>query len=73
LPPPTGNLDSATGNEIMDLLEALNRAGRTIIMVTHEPDIAVRAHRTVLLRDGRVETISENGVDNAVAPVRNYP
>jgi putative ABC transport system ATP-binding protein len=57
---PTGNLDSATGAEIMDLLESLNRAGRTIIMVTHEPDIAARAHRIVRLRDGRIADISEN-------------
>jgi putative ABC transport system ATP-binding protein len=55
---PTGNLDSATGAEIMDLLEALNRAGRTIVMVTHEPEIAARAHRIVRLRDGHVESIS---------------
>jgi putative ABC transport system ATP-binding protein len=51
---PTGNLDSATGGEIMDLLETLNRAGRTMVMVTHEPEIAARAHRIVQLRDGRV-------------------
>jgi len=57
---PTGNLDSATGLEIMDLLESLNRAGRTIILVTHEPEIAARAQRIVRLRDGRVETIAEN-------------
>jgi putative ABC transport system ATP-binding protein len=57
---PTGNLDSATGDEIMDLLETLNRAGRTIVMVTHEPDIAARAHRTVHLRDGRIERIAEH-------------
>jgi len=55
---PTGNLDSATGREIMGLLETLNRAGRTIVMVTHEPDIAARAHRIVHLRDGRVESIA---------------
>ncbi|MCR4411161.1 MAG: ABC transporter ATP-binding protein [Thermoguttaceae bacterium] len=52
---PTGNLDSATGEEIMGLLDALNRAGRTIIMVTHEADIAAHAHRVVRLRDGRIE------------------
>jgi putative ABC transport system ATP-binding protein len=57
---PTGNLDSATGAEIMDLLNALNRAGRTIIMVTHEPSIATRAHRTVRLHDGLIAEISEN-------------
>ena len=57
---PTGNLDSATGKEILDLLVSLNRAGRTIIMVTHEPSIAARAHRTVRLRDGLIEEITEN-------------
>jgi putative ABC transport system ATP-binding protein len=49
---PTGNLDSATGEEIMQVLEALNAAGKTIIMVTHEPDIAARAHRTLRMKDG---------------------
>jgi putative ABC transport system ATP-binding protein len=44
----------------MDLLAALNQAGRTIIMVTHEPDVAARAHRIVRLRDGLVEGIVEN-------------
>jgi len=53
---PTGNLDSATSIEIMGLLDALNRAGRTIVMVTHEPDIAARTRRIVQLRDGRVES-----------------
>jgi putative ABC transport system ATP-binding protein len=52
---PTGNLDSATGEEIMQMLESLNAAGKTIIMVTHEPDIADRAKRTISLRDGRLE------------------
>ncbi|MGQ9574147.1 MAG: ABC transporter ATP-binding protein [Thermoguttaceae bacterium] len=57
---PTGNLDSASGKEILDLLTALNRAGRTIIMVTHEAELAARAQRIVRLRDGRVEEIFEN-------------
>jgi putative ABC transport system ATP-binding protein len=57
---PTGNLDSATSCEIMDLLAALNDAGRTIVMVTHEPDIAAHAHRIVRLCDGCIESISEN-------------
>ncbi|MEN6498729.1 MAG: ABC transporter ATP-binding protein [Thermoguttaceae bacterium] len=57
---PTGNLDSVTGREIMDLLVALNQAGRTIIMVTHEPAIAAHAHRTIRLRDGQIEEIIEN-------------
>ena len=52
---PTGNLDSATGEEIMQMLEALNAAGKTIIMVTHEPDIAERAHRILRMRDGLLE------------------
>lgn len=57
---PTGNLDSATGAEIMELLDALNEAGRTIILVTHEPEIAQRAHRSIVLRDGRVERMYDN-------------
>jgi lipoprotein-releasing system ATP-binding protein len=49
---PTGNLDSATGNGILDIFETLNRAGQTIIMVTHDQRIAQRAHRTIRLADG---------------------
>jgi putative ABC transport system ATP-binding protein len=52
---PTGNLDTATGDEIMEMLGSLNRGGKTIIMVTHEPDIAAKAHRTIRMRDGLVE------------------
>ncbi len=52
---PTGNLDSTTGEEIMQLLERLNQQGRTIIMVTHEPHIARRAKRTILMKDGLIE------------------
>ncbi len=52
---PTGNLDSATSNEIMGVIDVLHRQGNTIILVTHEPDIAVYAHRVVHLRDGKVE------------------
>ena len=51
---PTGNLDSAMSVEIMALFEKLNRDNRTIIMVTHEPDIAQYAHRKVTFRDGHV-------------------
>ncbi|MFL6530132.1 MAG: ABC transporter ATP-binding protein [Chthoniobacterales bacterium] len=53
---PTGNLDSKTGEEIMALLESLYQRGHTIILVTHEPDIARHARRTVHLRDGLVES-----------------
>ncbi|HUL03592.1 MAG TPA: ABC transporter ATP-binding protein [Gemmatimonadales bacterium] len=52
---PTGNLDSATGEEIMRLFKQLHDAGQTIIVVTHEPDIAAHAYRQILLRDGLVE------------------
>jgi putative ABC transport system ATP-binding protein len=52
---PTGNLDSATGNEIMALFEELHAAGQTILLVTHEHDIAAHAHRQIHLLDGRVE------------------
>jgi len=52
---PTGNLDSATGNGILELLGKLNRAGQTIIMVTHDERVAVRAGRIVTLADGRIK------------------
>ena len=52
---PTGNLDSATGEEIMRLFERLHGEGNTIILVTHERDIADHAHRTIHIRDGRIE------------------
>ena len=58
---PTGNLDSATGEEIMQMLEMLNAAGKTIIMVTHEPDIAARAHRVLRMRDGLLESHTATG------------
>lgn len=51
---PTGNLDSRSSHEIMELFEALHRQGKTIVMVTHEPDVGARAQRIVRLRDGRV-------------------
>ncbi|MCS7022366.1 MAG: ABC transporter ATP-binding protein [Gemmataceae bacterium] len=57
---PTGNLDTKTSIEIMQLLRELNRRGKTIIMVTHENDIAAWARRVVRLRDGRVESDTRN-------------
>jgi putative ABC transport system ATP-binding protein len=51
---PTGNLDSATGVEIMNLFEKLHEQGNTIILVTHEHDVAQHAHRTIHIRDGKV-------------------
>jgi len=52
---PTGNLDTATGNEIMGLFERLHTQGNTIVLVTHEHDIALHAHRVIHIRDGKVE------------------
>lgn len=63
---PTGNLDSKTGEEIMGLFEELHRQGNTIILVTHEAEIAGHAHRVIRLRDGMVET------DEKVAGRKTY-
>jgi putative ABC transport system ATP-binding protein len=53
---PTGNLDSQTGNEIMALMEELHQRGNTIVLVTHEPDIAQHAHRIVTIKDGQISS-----------------
>jgi len=53
---PTGNLDSETGDEIMAIFDSLHREGQTIIIVTHEEDIAARCHRVIRLLDGRIAT-----------------
>jgi len=58
---PTGNLDTRSGAEIMDLLDELHQRGSTIVMVTHDPEIAARTRRTINLRDGRIESIHVNG------------
>jgi len=67
---PTGNLDSKTSFEIMKLLEQIHKAGNTIIVVTHENDIAMHAHRIVRMRDGLIESdqINENIVSVASTP-----
>jgi putative ABC transport system ATP-binding protein len=52
---PTGNLDSATGNEIMELFQELHDTGQTIVLVTHEHDIAAHARRQIHLLDGKIE------------------
>lgn len=57
---PTGNLDTKTSLEIMDIFGTLHKAGNTVILVTHEPDIAEYAHRTVKLRDGLIESDDMN-------------
>jgi putative ABC transport system ATP-binding protein len=53
---PTGNLDSKTGEEVMRMFEQLHAGGQTIIVVTHDPEIADHAQRKVVLRDGRIES-----------------
>jgi len=53
---PTGNLDSASGLEVMEIFARLNAEGRTIVMITHEPDIAAYAKRVIHLADGRIES-----------------
>jgi putative ABC transport system ATP-binding protein len=67
---PTGNLDSDSGQAILQLLAQLNREGKTIILVTHNPEAAAYAHRTVYIKDGRLReeltTLVKQGVDHAV-------
>jgi len=58
---PTGNLDSKTGQEIMALFDELQQAGNTIILVTHEEDIALHAHRTIRLLDGKIASDEKTG------------
>ncbi len=68
---PTGNLDTKTSYEIMGLFEQIHKAGNTVILVTHEQDIAQHAHRIIRLRDGLVESDvrNENIVSMATEPV----
>ncbi len=57
---PTGNLDTKTSIEIMEIFETIHNSGNTVILVTHEPDIALHAHRIIRLRDGLVEIDERN-------------
>jgi putative ABC transport system ATP-binding protein len=61
---PTGNLDTKTGDEIMEMLHELNGQGKTIIMVTHEPDIAKIANSQMYMRDGKIERIEGDWHDH---------
>ena len=68
---PTGNLDSHSGEEIMNLLHKLHSQGTTIIMVTHNPKIAANTQRTITLVDGLVDNITHNGKDHASHEVKH--
>jgi putative ABC transport system ATP-binding protein len=63
---PTGNLDSRSGGEVLDLLDTMHRAGQTIVVVTHDPVVAAHAQRIVFLRDGRlVSELTSTGSEDA--------
>jgi putative ABC transport system ATP-binding protein len=64
---PTGNLDSATGEEIMAAFEDIWKQGNTVILVTHEPDIAAKARRVVRMRDGKIESDAPSAHPAALA------
>jgi putative ABC transport system ATP-binding protein len=59
---PTGNLDSRSTEDILTVFDELNRTGRTIVLITHEPDVGARARRLIRLFDGRIESDSRQGV-----------
>lgn len=70
---PTGNLDTKTSIEIMAIIEEIHNRGNTVILVTHEPDIAEHAHRIIRLRDGLVETDVENrNIIKSTDPTHRY-
>jgi len=68
---PTGNLDSRSGEEIMNLLHTLHEQGTTIVMVTHDPKIAAHTQRTITLMDGLVRHVAENGKTRTNKRVEN--
>ena len=71
---PTGNLDSLMARQVMELLENINEEGTTIIMVTHDPDLARRAHRNIHVMDGQVTDFDEFAAAPAVVqPVSTTP
>ncbi len=69
---PTGNLDSRTSLEVMDIIQRLNREGLTVLMVTHEPDIARFANRAIVLRDGLIRTDRRTEPRDAAQVLANW-
>ena len=75
---PTGNLDSRTSEEIMGIFQDLNDSGKTVVLITHEPDIAQHAKRVVVVRDGLIQSdergnqlrVQRRGIEAPVAPVK---
>ncbi|HEU4611733.1 MAG TPA: ATP-binding cassette domain-containing protein, partial [Kofleriaceae bacterium] len=65
---PTGALDSETSRQIMDLMAEINRTGITVLVVTHDPEVAARTQRTIRLKDGKVIGAHEAGVSNPNMP-----
>jgi putative ABC transport system ATP-binding protein len=68
---PTGNLDRATGDEVIHLLEVLNERGMTLIVVTHDPKIGMRARRQLMMEDGALKSDSKQ--DNPPGPLSGMP
>ncbi|MDR1189053.1 MAG: ABC transporter ATP-binding protein [Bifidobacteriaceae bacterium] len=68
---PTGNLDSTATADVLDVFEQLNNAGRTIVLITHESEVAERAHRTVRMRDGRI--LAGSAAKVPAAPAAPHP
>jgi putative ABC transport system ATP-binding protein len=66
---PTGNLDSKSGEEIMNVLHTLHERGATIVMVTHDPETAAHTERTIHLLDGKISKIHKNGYSKKAAPI----
>ena len=68
---PTGNLDSRTSREIMALFDQLHAQGQTVMVVTHEPDIAAHCQRTVRIGDGKVvsDTINQHALDESAGAI----
>ncbi len=68
---PTGNLDSRSGEELMQLMHELHQGGRTIVMVTHDASIAEHTERTIYLRDGRIERTTKSGTAQKMKELAN--